>query len=71
MMTKSQWNAMILVVVALALAVGFLGGSLYEKRAAQSVEVSVGNDDALKRWLKQCGNARGKQRECIITGEIE
>ena len=59
---------MILVVVVLALAVGFLGGSLYEKRAAQSVEVSVGNDDPLKRWLNQC--ATGEQR-CIITGKIQ
>ena len=54
-MTKNQWSGMIIVVVVLSLAVGFMGGSLYEKRVAQSVEVV--HDDKMKGMLRQCSAA--------------
>jgi hypothetical protein len=65
---------MILVVVVLALAVGFLGGSLYEKRSAQSIVLDVDDrftlpykHDELQVWLRQCATS-GK---CVIEGKIE
>jgi hypothetical protein len=72
MMTKNQWSAMILVVVVLALAVGFLGGSLYEKKMSQSVEVNVSDDD-MQVWLRKCRALRAGMDEsrCVITGKIE
>ena len=67
MMTKSQWSVVVVVVVVLSLAVGFMGGSLYEKRVAQSVEENVLGDDVMQRWLRQCA-ASG---QCVIEGKIE
>ena len=81
-MTKNQWSGMIIVVVVLSLAVGFMGGSLYEKRQPQSIlngvdnkmqmcqrfeAAVINNDDEMQRWLRQCATS-GK---CVIEGKIE
>ena len=82
-MTKNQWNGLFGVAVVLALAVGFMGGSLYEKRKPQSILNGVANkiqtwpkdtpglteqDEAA--WFNKCLTHPDPDK-CIITGEIK